>query len=197
MALHAQIVAAMRSRLAAWSLSDTQKDAWRIHSTLVFPERYDVTVLDNDAGINHLAYWYSHFFMLFRTPRCRLWETTFGLHSCSWGRSPYLVHKVDSLVRVMMCLVSLGILMWMQHTYTHHPELRSFAYVYCSRIKSVFSYLLCCLIFTLFLFFSTRKTMPSGYTPQHLDARLNLYLTPVLSSNYPGDDHRHSVGMRQ
>lgn len=54
--LHVQIVAAMKSRLAAWSLSGTQKDTWRIHSTLVFPERYDVTVLDNDAGINRLTH---------------------------------------------------------------------------------------------------------------------------------------------
>jgi hypothetical protein len=45
-----QIVAANKFRLAAWSLSDVQKDAWRIHSTLVLPENQDVTSLDNKAG---------------------------------------------------------------------------------------------------------------------------------------------------
>ncbi|KDR85351.1 hypothetical protein GALMADRAFT_132054 [Galerina marginata CBS 339.88] len=45
------IVAAMKSRLAAWSLSDTQKGAWRIHSTLVLPENHQITTLDNKAGL--------------------------------------------------------------------------------------------------------------------------------------------------
>ncbi|KAF9479728.1 hypothetical protein BDN70DRAFT_906163 [Pholiota conissans] len=45
------IVAANKFRLAAWSLSDVQKDAWRIHSTLILPEGEEVTILDNKAGL--------------------------------------------------------------------------------------------------------------------------------------------------
>ncbi|KIM47847.1 hypothetical protein M413DRAFT_417307 [Hebeloma cylindrosporum] len=45
------IVAATKSRLAAWSLSDTQHDTWRIHSTLVLPEDHNVTALDIKAGL--------------------------------------------------------------------------------------------------------------------------------------------------
>lgn len=40
----------MKSRLAAWSLSDIQHGAWRIHSTLVLPETHNVTTIDNKAG---------------------------------------------------------------------------------------------------------------------------------------------------
>ncbi|KAF8973548.1 WD repeat-containing protein [Flammula alnicola] len=55
------IVAATKSRLAAWSLSDIQKDAWRIHSTLVLSENHDVTTLDNKAVLavgstSHFSY---------------------------------------------------------------------------------------------------------------------------------------------
>ncbi|KAF9566167.1 hypothetical protein CPC08DRAFT_733774 [Agrocybe pediades] len=45
------IVAAMKSRLAAWSLSDTETGAWRIHSTLVLSDDQQVTSLDNKAGL--------------------------------------------------------------------------------------------------------------------------------------------------
>ncbi|KAF8167749.1 RAVE protein 1 C terminal-domain-containing protein [Crassisporium funariophilum] len=45
------IVAAMKTRIAAWSLSGFQQDTWRIHSTLVLPENHDITTLDNKAGL--------------------------------------------------------------------------------------------------------------------------------------------------
>ncbi|PPQ67110.1 hypothetical protein CVT25_005711 [Psilocybe cyanescens] len=45
------IVASIKSRLAAWSLSDIQEGTWRIHSTLVLPEGHNVTTLDNKAGL--------------------------------------------------------------------------------------------------------------------------------------------------
>ncbi|TFK30799.1 WD repeat-containing protein [Coprinopsis marcescibilis] len=45
------IVAAMNSRIVAWALSEVQGDAWRIHSTLILPEGYKVTSLDNKAGL--------------------------------------------------------------------------------------------------------------------------------------------------
>ncbi|KAF9527801.1 RAVE protein 1 C terminal-domain-containing protein [Crepidotus variabilis] len=45
------IVAACKSRLAAWSLSGIHQDSWRIHSTLVLPEQHHITVLDNKAGL--------------------------------------------------------------------------------------------------------------------------------------------------
>lgn len=46
-----QVVAAINTRIAAWSLSGVQQDAWRIHSTLVLPENHIVTALDNKAGL--------------------------------------------------------------------------------------------------------------------------------------------------
>ncbi|CAA7258624.1 unnamed protein product [Cyclocybe aegerita] len=45
------IVASMKSRICAWSLSGTQQDIWRIHSTLVLQENHEVTTLDNKAGL--------------------------------------------------------------------------------------------------------------------------------------------------
>ncbi|KAJ3516450.1 hypothetical protein NLJ89_g1100 [Agrocybe chaxingu] len=45
------IVAAMKSRICAWSLSGTQQDTWRIHSTLVLQENHEITTLDNKAGL--------------------------------------------------------------------------------------------------------------------------------------------------
>jgi len=45
-----QVVAAINTRIAAWSLSGVQQDVWRIHSTLVLPENNIVTALDNKAG---------------------------------------------------------------------------------------------------------------------------------------------------
>ncbi|KAF8913010.1 RAVE protein 1 C terminal-domain-containing protein [Gymnopilus junonius] len=45
------IVAAMKSRVAAWSFSDIKQGTWRIHSTLILPEDHDITTLDNKAGV--------------------------------------------------------------------------------------------------------------------------------------------------
>ncbi|KAF8807734.1 WD repeat-containing protein [Phlegmacium glaucopus] len=45
------IVAAMNTRLAVWSISGTQQDTWRIHSTLVLPDTHVITTLDNKAGL--------------------------------------------------------------------------------------------------------------------------------------------------
>ena len=41
----------MNTRLAAWSISGTQQDTWRIHSTLVLPDAHVITTLDNKAGM--------------------------------------------------------------------------------------------------------------------------------------------------
>lgn len=41
----------MNTRLAAWSVSGTQQDTWRIHSTLVLPDAHVITTLDNKAGM--------------------------------------------------------------------------------------------------------------------------------------------------
>ncbi|TFK36859.1 RAVE protein 1 C terminal-domain-containing protein [Crucibulum laeve] len=45
------IVAAMNTRIVAWSLSGVQQDAWRIHSTLVLADNQTITTLDNKAGL--------------------------------------------------------------------------------------------------------------------------------------------------
>ncbi|KAF5323620.1 hypothetical protein D9611_005764 [Ephemerocybe angulata] len=45
------IIAAIGTRVVAWSLSDVQEDAWRVHSTLVLPEGHNVSALGNKAGM--------------------------------------------------------------------------------------------------------------------------------------------------
>ncbi|KAH6916877.1 WD repeat-containing protein [Coprinopsis sp. MPI-PUGE-AT-0042] len=45
------IVAAMNTRIVAWSLSEVKDDAWRIHSTLVLQGDGEVLSLDNKAGM--------------------------------------------------------------------------------------------------------------------------------------------------
>lgn len=45
------IIAAMNTRIVAWSLSEVKDDAWRIHSTLVLQGDGDVLSLDNKAGL--------------------------------------------------------------------------------------------------------------------------------------------------
>ena len=59
----------MKTRLAAWSISGTQQDTWRIHSTLVLPDTHVITTLDNKAGmIIHCQK--DPYFTFFR-PSCR------------------------------------------------------------------------------------------------------------------------------
>ncbi|KAJ7786153.1 RAVE protein 1 C terminal-domain-containing protein [Mycena metata] len=45
------IVASMQTRIAAWSLSGVQQDAWRLHSSLVLPPNHSVTALDSKSGL--------------------------------------------------------------------------------------------------------------------------------------------------
>ncbi|KAJ6509386.1 RAVE protein 1 C terminal-domain-containing protein, partial [Mycena vitilis] len=45
------IVASMQTRIAAWSLSGVQRDAWRLHSSLVLPPNHTVTALDSKSGL--------------------------------------------------------------------------------------------------------------------------------------------------
>ncbi|KAJ6574959.1 WD repeat-containing protein [Mycena capillaripes] len=45
------IVASMQTRIAAWSLSGVQQDAWRLHSSLVLPPNHTVTALDSKSGL--------------------------------------------------------------------------------------------------------------------------------------------------
>ncbi|KAJ7706334.1 WD repeat-containing protein [Mycena rosella] len=45
------IVASMSTRIAAWSLSGVQQDAWRLHSSLTLPPNHTVTALDSKSGL--------------------------------------------------------------------------------------------------------------------------------------------------
>ncbi|KAJ7487439.1 RAVE protein 1 C terminal-domain-containing protein [Mycena galericulata] len=45
------IVASIQTRVAAWSLSGVQQDAWRLHSSLVLPLHHTVTALDSKSGL--------------------------------------------------------------------------------------------------------------------------------------------------
>ncbi|KAJ7092570.1 WD repeat-containing protein [Mycena epipterygia] len=45
------IVASMQTRIAAWSLSGVQQDAWRLHSSLVLPASHAITALDSKSGL--------------------------------------------------------------------------------------------------------------------------------------------------
>ncbi|RDB29031.1 Regulator of V-ATPase in vacuolar membrane protein 1 [Hypsizygus marmoreus] len=45
------IVAALNTRIAAWSLSGIRKDAWRIHSTLSLPENHNIVTVDSKSGL--------------------------------------------------------------------------------------------------------------------------------------------------
>lgn len=45
------VVVALGSRVAAWSLSGVQHDAWRIHSTLILPLTQPITSLDSKSGL--------------------------------------------------------------------------------------------------------------------------------------------------
>ncbi|KAJ7492768.1 RAVE protein 1 C terminal-domain-containing protein [Mycena latifolia] len=45
------IVASMQTRVAAWSLSGVQQDAWRLHSSLTLPPNLTVTALDSKSGL--------------------------------------------------------------------------------------------------------------------------------------------------
>ncbi|CAK5280165.1 unnamed protein product [Mycena citricolor] len=45
------IAASMGSRIAAWSLSGVDQNAWRLHSTLVFPVGHEVTSMDSKSGL--------------------------------------------------------------------------------------------------------------------------------------------------
>ncbi|KAF7339771.1 WD repeat protein [Mycena venus] len=45
------IVASMQTRIAAWSLSGVQQDAWRLHSSLILPTNHTVTALDSKSGL--------------------------------------------------------------------------------------------------------------------------------------------------
>ncbi|KIK91309.1 hypothetical protein PAXRUDRAFT_34992 [Paxillus rubicundulus Ve08.2h10] len=45
------VVASMNTHIAAWSLSGIQSDTWRIHSSLVLPDRDFVTALDCRSGL--------------------------------------------------------------------------------------------------------------------------------------------------
>lgn len=50
----------MGSRIAAWSLSGVQNDAWRIHSSLALPVDQVVTALDNKSGAVYSCLFGSH-----------------------------------------------------------------------------------------------------------------------------------------
>lgn len=45
------VIAAMGSRIAAWSMSGVQSGVWRVHSTLILPEDQEVTALDCKSGL--------------------------------------------------------------------------------------------------------------------------------------------------
>ena len=45
-----QIVASMNTRVAAWSLSGSRPDAWKVHSALALPPEHIVTALDTKSG---------------------------------------------------------------------------------------------------------------------------------------------------
>ncbi|KAL1677484.1 RAVE protein 1 C terminal-domain-containing protein [Schizophyllum commune] len=45
------IVASMNTRVAAWSLSGSRPDAWKVHSALALPPEHIVTALDTKSGL--------------------------------------------------------------------------------------------------------------------------------------------------
>ncbi|KII93785.1 hypothetical protein PLICRDRAFT_101217 [Plicaturopsis crispa FD-325 SS-3] len=45
------VVASMNSRVAAWSLSGTTGETWRVHSSLIIPDSNPVTTLDCQSGL--------------------------------------------------------------------------------------------------------------------------------------------------
>ncbi|XP_006454653.1 hypothetical protein AGABI2DRAFT_198048 [Agaricus bisporus var. bisporus H97] len=45
------VVAAINSRIVAWSLSGIQQDTWRVHSTLLLPQNQSITTLDIKSGL--------------------------------------------------------------------------------------------------------------------------------------------------
>ncbi|KAJ7076559.1 RAVE protein 1 C terminal-domain-containing protein [Mycena belliarum] len=45
------IVASMQTRVAVWSLSGVEQDAWRLHSSLALPPTCTVTALDSRSGL--------------------------------------------------------------------------------------------------------------------------------------------------
>jgi hypothetical protein len=90
----------MNTRIAVWSLSGTQSDTWRIHSSLVLPENHTVTTLDCNAGNNLGAS--RDMPSSFRIRFTGRWQPGrfIRLHSHIRERPPDLVPKVDAPVRL-------------------------------------------------------------------------------------------------
>ena len=92
-----KIVAAMNTRVAAWSISGTQQDTWRIHSTLVLPDTHIITTLDNKAGMIFRCRKDASL-TFFRPSCCRFRERTFCVYLGTWKWPSNLVQKVDGVV---------------------------------------------------------------------------------------------------
>jgi hypothetical protein len=87
----------MQTRIAVWSLSGVQQDAWRLHSSLALPPHQTVTALDSKSG-NRVLPVRQCLLMPPRAPCCWLSRQPLRLHLDSGERPPDVVPKVDRLV---------------------------------------------------------------------------------------------------
>ena len=99
----------MNTRVAVWSLSGTQSDTWRIHSSLVLPEDHAVTTLDCNAG--KVLALYSDAQYLFKYRFIGRWKfaRVIHLHTHPGERLADVVAEVDAYVRLPVinsCLIS-------------------------------------------------------------------------------------------
>ncbi|ESK98022.1 wd repeat protein [Moniliophthora roreri MCA 2997] len=103
------IEAAMDNRIASWSLSGVQNDAWRVHSPLVLPQGHIVTTLDSRSGL--LAVGSNHGLSVYTL----ILENDLPTWSLKWNASyetpslarfaPSLAHiasttKIDNTIRI-------------------------------------------------------------------------------------------------
>ena len=108
-----QLFAAMDSNIAVWSLSGTQRDTWRIHSSLKLRENSPVSALDSKSGasVQYLpivparSTLLVNYVCINRSPRCQLPAWTIRLYSISRGRLTYLDEQVVNCVRVCLCWI--------------------------------------------------------------------------------------------